>query len=81
MQEGNNAFVEDEGNNENECNEEELFGSDVEDDVSVTDSFLEALKLDLPLDNLVQLSKGIHMNTSIIYTYQKYVLPIYVMSR
>ena len=65
MQEGNNAFVEDEGNNENECNEEELFGSDVEDDVSVTDSFLEALKLDLPLDDLVQLSKGIYMNTSI----------------
>ena len=71
MQEGNNTFVEDESNNENECNEEELFGSDVEDDVSVTDSFLEALKLDLPLDDLVQLSKGIHMNTSIIYTYSK----------
>lgn len=44
--------------NDDSGDDKELYGCDIDDDVSVTDSFLEALKLDLPLDDLVQLSYG-----------------------
>lgn len=58
-----NTHLAKEDNNENigsfdSGEDTEFHGCDIDDDVSVTDSFLEALKLDLPLDELVQLSHG-----------------------